>query len=165
MSKIHASPAARATAIVVAAFLLGCSSASAQVLGPRPPQAESAVTTDWRSVLAGLKLTPIGEIERKKHHSEVEATLEDGRQVSVTFDRQGRIAEIEDESHEHDHRAAPPSSEVALDAARRAGFQGPTVLEKRKRHIVVRASTSSAETVDLHIDGVARIYRQIWVRP
>lgn len=164
MTRKPALPVAKAAGLVFAALILGSTAASAQVLGPRPPQVEAAPAADWRSALSVLKLKPTGELERRRRYSEVEATTEDGRKVSVTFDRQGRIAEIEDESHDHDHRSGAPNAQTAIDAARRAGFQNPTLVETRKRHVVVRANNNAAETVDLHIDGAGWIYRQVWVR-
>ncbi len=138
---------------------------SAQVLGPRPPVQEQAAATDWRALLAGLKLKPTGELVRRKHHSEVEAVTDDGRAVTVSFDRQGRIAEIEDETHERpEHGATPPDGAAAVEAVRRAGFRDPTIQETRRRSTIVRAATAAGDRVDLHVDAAGWIYRQVWVR-
>jgi hypothetical protein len=155
----------RASRALLAALLLTSPAVSAQVLGPRPPGQDQAAAPDWRSVLAGLKLKPTGELTRRKHHSEVEAVTEDGRAVTVSFDRQGRIAEIEDETHERPERGtAPLDGQAAVEAARRAGFRDPAVQETRRRSTIVRAATTAGDKVDLHVDSAGWIYRQVWVR-
>ncbi len=154
-----------ASRLLLAALLLASPAVSAQVLGPRPTVQEQHATADWRTVLAGLKLKPTGELVRRKHHSEVEAVTEDGRAVTVSFDRQGRIAEIEDETHERAERGAtPPDGAAAVEAARRAGFRDPVVQETRRRSTIVRAATATGDRVDLHVDAAGWIYRQVWVR-
>jgi hypothetical protein len=150
---------------LLAALVLAAPAASAQVLGPRPQQQEQQAAPDWRSVLTGLNLKPTGELTRKKHYSEVEAVTEDGRTVTVSFDRQGRIAEIEDETHEHPERVSgAPDPQAAVEAARRAGFVNPVVQEHGRRRTTVRARTATGDVVDLHIDRAGWIYRQVWVR-
>jgi hypothetical protein len=164
----------------VAALVLACTGpAAAQVLGP-PPSAAQAPTTgvpapppgvqpsaDWRASLTELKLTPRGDLARKKHHMEMDAITSDGRRVVVSFDLMGRLWEIEDESHDKnrygDFRAIDPAS--AVQAAARAGFAEPSAGEVKKNHTVVRARTQKGETVDLHIDRGGYIYKQVWVRP
>ncbi len=159
---VRSSAASRA---LLAALLLAAPVASAQVLGPRPPGQEQPAAPDWRSVLADLKLKPTGELERRKHHSEVEAVTEDGRAVTVSFDRQGRIAEIEDETHERSERPATPlDGQAAVEAVRKAGFRDPAVQETRRRSTIVRATTIAGDKVDLHVDAKGWIYRQVWVR-
>jgi hypothetical protein len=153
--------------------------AAAQVLGPPPSAAQPPAagmpapapgvqpSTDWRAALAELKLTPRGDLVRKKHHMEVDATTADGRRVVVSFDLMGRLWETEDESHDKnrygDFRAVDPA--VAVQAAARAGFAEPSAVEVKKNHTVVRARTQKGETVDLHIDRGGYIYKQVWVRP
>ncbi len=85
--------------------------------------------------------------------------------MTVSFDRQGRIAEIEDETHEHpEHASGTPDPQAAVEAARRAGFLNPVVQDQGRRRTTVRAATVAGDTVDLHIDRKGWIYRQVWVR-
>jgi hypothetical protein len=164
----------------VTAFVLTCAGhAAAQVLGPPPSAAQTPTAVvpspvpgvlpspDWRASLAELKLAPRGDIVRKKHHMEVDATSTDGRRVVVSFDLKGRVWETEDEFHDKnrygDHRAIDPA--VAVQAAARAGFAEPSAVEVKKNHTVVRVRTQKGETVDLHIDRGGYIYKQVWVRP
>jgi hypothetical protein len=164
----------------VAAVVLTCAGhAAGQVLGPPPSAAQTPIaavpapvpgvppSTDWRASLAELNLAPRGDIVRKKHHMEVDATTSDGRRVVVSFDLMGRIWETEDESHDKnrygDLRAIDPA--VAVQAAARAGFAEPSAVEVKKNHTVVRARTQKGEAVDLHIDRGGYIYKQVWVRP
>ncbi len=161
-STILRSSASRA---LLAALLLASPAVSAQVLGPRPAGQEQPAAADWRDVLTSLKLKPTGELVRRKHHAEVEAVTEDGRAVTVSFDRQGRIAEIEDETHERAERGpTAPDGQAAVEAARRAGFRDPAVQETRRRSTIVRAATMAGDKVDLHVDAAGWIYRQVWVR-
>lgn len=166
---------AAATALVLAYAV----PAAAQVLGPPPsaaPPPASAVpapppgaqpSADWRASLAELKLTPRGDLVRKKHHMEMDAITSDGRRVVVSFDLMGRLWEIEDESHDKnrygDFRTIDPA--VAVQAAARAGFAEPSAGEVKKNHTVVRARTQKGETVDLHVDRGGYIYKQVWIRP
>jgi hypothetical protein len=143
--------------------------AAAQVLGP-PPAPQTQVqpgqpAADWRQTLGELKLTPQGVLERKRHHSEVDAVTADGRRVTVSFDPQGRIWEIEVEDHDKyrygDSR--PLDTGAAVEAARRAGFQEPALYETKRHHAVVRARTDKGATVDLHVDRGGVIYKQVWI--
>jgi len=163
-----------------AALALACTApAAAQVLGPPPTAAQAPAagvaapplgaqpSADWRGSLAELKLTPRGDLARKKHHMEMDAITSDGRRVVVSFDLTGRLWEIEDESHDKnrygDFRAIDPAA--AVQAAARAGFAEPSASEVKKNHTVVRARTLKGETVDLHIDRGGYIYKQVWLRP
>ena len=161
----------------VAALVLACAApVTAQVLGPppsatQPPTAgvptPNAASADWRAALTELKLTPSGDVVRKKRHMEVDATTADGRRVVVSFDLTGRVWEVEDESHEKkrngDGRPVDPAA--AVQAVARAGFAEPAAGEVKKNHTVVRARTQKGEAVDLHVDRGGYIYKQIWVRP
>jgi hypothetical protein len=162
-------------ALVVLALALG-GFASAQVLGPPPDRAARVPSevpaprptpADWRTTLAGLRLTPQGDLVRKKHHSEVSATTSDGRHVIVSFDPMGHLWEIEDENHDK-HRygeSRPVDPAAAVQAAGQAGFTEPSVVETKKNHTVVRARTREGEAVDLHVDRGGYIYKQVWLRP
>jgi hypothetical protein len=143
--------------------------ASAQVLGPPPvPPVQTQPgqpAADWRQTLTDLKLTPQGGLERKRRHSEVDAVTPDGRRVTVSFDPQGRIWEIEAEDHEKDRYGdrQPLDTGAAVEAVRRAGFQEPALQETKRHHSVVRARTDKGAIVDLHVDRGGVIYRQVWV--
>jgi hypothetical protein len=50
--------------------------------------------------MSEMKLSPRSEFGRKKHHAEVDAVTADGRAVTVSFDLQGRIWEVEAGDHE-----------------------------------------------------------------
>jgi hypothetical protein len=161
---------------LVAIVLALSGSASAQVLGPPPERAPRAssedpgprnASADWRTALAGLKLTPRSDLVRKKHHFEVDATTDDGRRVVVSFDLMGHLWEVEDEDHDKDRygKSRPVDSAAAVQAAGRAGFADASAVETKKNHTVVRARTREGETVDLHVDRGGYIYKQVWVRP
>ena len=157
---------------LVAGLIVLPALAGAQVLGPPPAQTppvqalEGPSTANWRQAMADLKLTPRGEIERKKHHSEIEATTADGQRVTVSFDLQGRLWEIEAEDRikpRHED-AGPVNTQAAIEAVRRAGYAEATLREMRRHHVVVAARTDKAEPVELHVDRNGTIYKQIWVR-
>jgi hypothetical protein len=159
--RLRALPVALALAVLPAL-------AGAQVLGPPPsPRAEgpsSPQAADWRVVLSDLKLTPRGELQRKKHHSEIDAVTGDGRRVSVSFDLQGRISEIEAEDHEKDRSERRTlDTQAAVEAVRRAGFQDPALRYVKRHHAVVQARTDKGAAVDLHVDRGGVIYKQVWV--
>jgi hypothetical protein len=145
---------------------------AAQVLGPAPGPAVtgSAVTGraqafDPTAALAELNLRPTGEIERKRRHYEVDAVMQDGRLVSVTFDMMGRVTEIEREDFEPDSTAAYVTDPApALERVRQAGFLNPVMAEIKRRHVVVRATTQKAEPIELHMDNAGTIYKQVWLR-
>jgi hypothetical protein len=167
-------PSTRAALVMLALVVSG--SAAAQVLGPPPdraaqPSSEGAApqsaAADWRATLAGLKLTPRGDLKRKRHHLEVDATTADGRRVAVSFDLMGHLWEVEDEDHEKqrygESRSVDPAA--AVQAADRAGFAEPAAIETKRHHTVVRARTREGEAVELHVDRGGYIYKQVWLRP
>jgi hypothetical protein len=153
-----------AAAGTAAMFMLAPVGADAQVLGPAPQPQNATPAADWRAAPDALKLRPIGGSERKREHSEVEALTEAGRRVSVTFDRQGRISEIEDEEHEHPQGRLLQDGSGAVEAVRKAGFGNPFLIDAKRRHAVVRGTMNTGDAVNLHVDADGFIYRQIWVR-
>jgi hypothetical protein len=156
----------------IAGLLVLPALAAAQVLGPPPAQAPNVLlpaepsTANWRQAMVELKLTPHGEMERKKHHSEIEASTADGRRVTVSFDLQGRLWEIEAEEHirPRPDDAGPMNPQAAIEAVHRAGYADATLQELRKHHAIVTAKTDKAERVNLHVDRNGTIYKQIWLR-
>jgi hypothetical protein len=160
-----------AGALVVPAF----SPAGAQVLGPPPgpaagdgraiPVPGMPQTFDPAAALSDLNLKPIGPLERRRRHYEVEAIMQDGRRVSVTFDMMGRVSEIEREEFEPNRTAGFVTDPAPLlERVRQAGFANPAVSELKRHHAVVRATTQKNEPVELHVDNTGTIYKQVWLR-
>lgn len=152
-------------ALVLAAGL----PAVAQILGPAPaPGSASGQTLSGEPLetLRRMGLTPVSPLSREEEHLEVEAQAPDGRRLSVSFDLSGRLWEIEDERHDKD--GVPEWRDLDAEAVRRfvteAGFGFGRVLEEKKRHVVVRATTRDGANVVLHMDRNGYIYKQIWLR-
>jgi hypothetical protein len=121
---------------------------------------------DIMAALAARQLTPIGLPVRKTRHTEVMARMANGRTVFVSFDRFGRIDEIEDAAHDREAVVASRalSRSDYLDIARRAGFDPLDELEVRLHHVRLLSRNHASELVELHIDRAGYIYRQVWVR-
>ncbi|WP_439573088.1 hypothetical protein [Phreatobacter sp.] len=149
---------------------LGALPAASQVLGPPRDPAEVQSSQGFASqpldTLRSLGLTPLGEIERKREHLEVEARAQDGRRLWVSFDLTGRLWEIEDANHSKDHVAEwrPLAAEALQQAVSRAGFTFQGLLEEKKHHVVVRARARDGANMALHIDRNGYIYKQVWLR-
>lgn len=158
--------------VLPAVFVLGLGAlpAASQVLGPPRDPAEVQTTQGWASqpldALRRLGLTPLGEIERKREHLEVEARAQDGRRLWVSFDLSGRLWEIEDANHSKDHVAEwrPIPAERLQQIVQQAGFSYQGLLEEKKRHVVVRARGRDGANLALHIDRNGYIYKQVWLR-
>jgi hypothetical protein len=141
--------------------------ADGTVVHQSPPAVPLAVGSgDIHAVLASLQLTPVGPPVRKKHHTEVTARMPDGRTVYVSFDRFGRIDEIEDATHDKSKVAVarPLVRNDYLDVARRAGFDPLDEMETKKHHVELLARNRAGELLELHIDRAGTIYKQVWVR-
>jgi hypothetical protein len=141
--------------------------ADGTVLHQAPPSVPVAAGPgDINAALASLQLTPVGPPVRKKHHTEVIARMPDGRTVYVSFDRFGRIDEIEDAAHDKSNVAAPRmlTRSDYLDVARRAGFDPLDEMETKKHHVELLARNRAGELLELHIDRAGTIYKQVWVR-
>jgi hypothetical protein len=118
------------------------------------------------ATLAAMQLTPIGQPIRKKHHTEIMARMTDGRTVYVSFDRLGRIDEIEDAAHDKRTVVAVRalSRDDYHDIARQAGFEPLEEMEMKKHHAELLTRNRAGEFVELHIDRAGYIYKQAWVR-
>jgi hypothetical protein len=91
--------------------------------------------------------------------------MADGRSVYVSFDRSGRLWEIEDAVHDRD--AAVPRNPARADydrLAREAGFAPTGGFEEKRRHVEVDVLNRSGERLVLHIDRAGTIYKQVWPR-
>lgn len=134
------------------------------------PTAAPLPKVDWRTdipaALAALELTPIGQPVRKKHHTEIMARMADGRTVFVSFDRLGRVRELEDAAH--DKAAAIATRALTRedydDIARRAGFQPFNGIETKRHHVELLTRNRTGELIELHIDRAGYIYKQVWLR-
>jgi hypothetical protein len=163
-----------AAATASLAVIAGLSLASAQVLGPAPgpettgraiPVPGMPQSFDPAATLSDLNLKPIGPLERKRRHYEVEAMMQDGRRVSVTFDMMGRVSEIEREDFEPNRTAGFVTDPAPmLERVRQAGFTNPALSEMKRQHAVIRATTQKNEPVELHVDNSGTIYKQVWLR-
>jgi hypothetical protein len=175
--QVHAPNRRILSALLTAATLAipAVSPASAQVLGPAPgpaagdgraiPVPGMPQTFDPAAALNDLNLKPIGPLERKRRHYEVEAVMQDGRRVSVTFDMMGRVSEIEREEFEPDRSAGLVTDPAPLlERVRQAGFGYPAVSELKRHHAVIRATTQKNEPIELHVDNAGTIYKQVWLR-
>lgn len=143
--------------------------ASTQVLGPAPaPGAATGqpLASEPLEPLRRLGLTPVSPVSREDEHLEVYAQSADGRRLAVSFDLSGHLWEIEDDRHDKDH--VPEWRDFDAETVRRfvteAGFGFGRVLEEKKRHVVVRATTRDGANVVLHMDRNGYIYKQIWMR-
>ncbi|MFN3349527.1 hypothetical protein [Pseudorhodoplanes sp.] len=134
-----------------------------------PQTSPATPATDGRAILqalAALQLKPAGPPVRKKHHTEILAVMADGRTVYVSFDRFGRIDEIEDATY---NKAAIDAGRGLTEAdyreiAKKAGFLPLDDFEVKKRHIELLTRNRAGELVELHIDRSGYIYKQVWVR-
>ncbi|MFZ5691266.1 MAG: hypothetical protein ACOY5F_08405 [Pseudomonadota bacterium] len=135
-----------------------------------PPKPSAASLPEGRidieQALAGLQLTPTGPPVRKKHHTEILARMQDGRNVYVSFDRLGRIDEIEDASHDKATLSPPrPLTEADYrELARKAGFEPAGEFEFKKHHAELLTRNRAGELIELHIDRAGYIYKQKWIR-
>jgi hypothetical protein len=117
------------------------------------------------AVVRTLGLTPVDAPVTKKHHIEVLARMADGRSVYVSFDRAGRLWEIEDAAYDRD--AATPRNLARADydrLARAAGFMPTGGSDERRRHVELEATNRAGERLALHIDRAGYIYKQVWLR-
>ena len=163
-------PSFAAMAVALAAGLLAAPAAPAQILGPPPAPAQQAATgtraADPLQTLRTLGLTPIAPLTRDEDHLETEARSADGRRLSVSFDLAGRLWEIEDADHDTDRVAEwrdlePAAVERIVSGA---GFTFRRIVEEKRRHVVVRATTREGDEVALHIDRNGYISKQTWLR-
>jgi RNase P/RNase MRP subunit p29 len=126
-----------------------------------PPQGPE----DIPAVLRRLGLTAVDAPVTKKHHVEVLARMADGRSVYVSFDRGGRLWEIEDAAHDRDAAVPRNLSRADYDRlARDAGFSPTGGFEEKRRHVEVDVLNRSGERLVLHIDRGGTIYKQVWPR-
>lgn len=129
-------------------------------------QAGSSGAADIDAALAGMQLTATSPPVRKKRHIEITARTADGRTVYVTFDRLGRIEEIEDSAHDKKRVVATRVLTRAdyEDLARRAGFEPLDDFEQKKDGAELLTRNKAGELVELHMDRSGYIYKQEWVR-
>jgi hypothetical protein len=147
--------------VVKAARVERLQSAAAAPPAPTVRQAQDEIP----AVLRRLGLTAVDAPVTKKHHIEVLARMADGRSVYVSFDRAGRLWEIEDAAHDRD--AATPRNLSRADydrLAREAGFTPTGVVEEKRRHVEVEVLNRAGERLALHIDRAGVIYKQVWAR-
>jgi len=118
------------------------------------------------ATLASLHLTPTSSPVRKKRKVEVTAQTAEGRKVYVTFDRFGRIDEIEDA--DHDKKRVVAIRTLARtdfeELARRAGFEPLDDFEQKKDSVEILVRNRSGELLELHMDRNGYIYKREWVR-
>jgi hypothetical protein len=116
-------------------------------------------------IVERLGLKAIDPPLRKRHHIEVLAQTAEGRKLYVSFDREGRLWEIEDAAYDRD-RVVPRNLSRSDYArlAREAGFTPTGEIEERRRHVELEARNRAGEALTLHIDRAGVIYKQVWQR-
>ncbi len=121
--------------------------------------------SDLVRTLERLGLRAIDPPLRKRHHIEVLAQTPEGRKLYVSFDREGRLWEIEDAAYDRE-RVIPRNLSTAdyLRLAREAGFAPLGDTEERRRHVEVEVRNRAGERLTLHIDRAGFIYKQVWQR-
>jgi hypothetical protein len=133
---------------------------------PPPPRTGGGRRdADLAKAVEALGLGVVDPPLRKKHHIEILAQTREGRKLYVSFDREGRLWEIEDAAYDRD--AARPKGlgpDDYLRLAREAGFAPTGGIEERRRHVEVEASNRAGEALTLHIDRAGIIYKQVWRR-
>ncbi len=134
--------------------------AAARSVGP-PDNSDAAMLR----TVERLGLKAIDPPVRKRHHIEVLAQTAEGRKLYVSFDRDGRLWEIEDAAYDRD-RVVPRnlSGSDYARLAREAGFTPTGEIEERRRHVELEARNRAGETLTLHIDRAGVIYKQVWQR-
>jgi hypothetical protein len=93
----------------------------------------------------------------KKHHAEVAAVAADGRSYELHVEFDGRIRKQEDTTLVRDEGAIKPLIE-------KAGFTYAGQMRPEKKHMVVSATNSRGEKVelDVHCDGSIRKERRVF---
>ncbi len=131
----------------------------------RPARASGNSDADLLRTVERLGLKAIDPPLRKRHHIEVLAQTPEGRKLYVSFDRDGRLWEIEDAAYDRD-RVVPRNLSTSDYArlAREAGFTPTGEIEERRRHVELEARNRAGETLTLHIDRAGVIYKQVWQR-
>lgn len=138
---------------------------------PRPPGGDALLTTnvDRDAMMRALQqtgLTAVSEPVRHPKHIEMTARTSAGKYVVVSFDRFGRLDEIEDIDHDNkriaEARAIGPAEAGQL--AQQAGFTPREPVERRKHHYEIIAASSSGELIELHMDLAGTIYKRVWIR-
>ena len=90
-------------------------------------------------------------IEGEKKPSEIKVrliTLEGGDPVLI------------DHPKKHDHKHEPADPKIALDAARKAGFEVIGAPHRKPKHFEVRARDSKGRDIELHIELDGHIRKQ-----
>ncbi len=131
----------------------------------RPPGSLGSSDAELLKIVERLGLKAIDPPLRKRHHIEVLAQTPEGRKLYVSFDRDGRLWEIEDAAYDRD-RVVPRNLSASDFArlAREAGFTPTGEIEERRRHVELEARNRAGETLTLHIDRAGVIYKQVWQR-
>lgn len=133
--------------------------------GQRLGSASGNSDADLLQAIERLGLKAIDPPLRKRHHIEVLAQTAEGRKLYVSFDRDGRLWEIEDATYDRD--SATPRNLAAADyerLAREAGFSPVGSGEERRRHVELEVRNRAGEPLTLHIDKAGVIYKQVWRR-
>jgi hypothetical protein len=116
--------------------------------------------------LAREGVTIAGPPYRKRHATEVAGRRADGRMVIATFDRAGRLQEIEDADHRHIHPQSPeaiPAAEVERRLSA-LGFTSVRLIDQRRYLFFFSAVDPRGDAMELHVDRAGNILKKIWLR-